>query len=83
MTASTGPQQAPQPDSFAGAVERAQRDYARLLYVHAPTWSIDLTGTVAWTCSCTSPGPRNAEANDRHIKEAVRKARGPIRAPRK
>ena len=70
-------------DSFTAAVERAQQDYARLLYIHAPTWSIDLTGTVNWTCSCPSPGPRNAEANDRHIREAVRKARGPVRPPQK
>ena len=76
--------QLPSPDdTFTEAVDRAQRDYARLLYEHAPTWSIDLTGTFCWTCSCASPGPRNAEALERHLKEAVRKARGPVRPPKR
>ena len=71
------------PDTFTEAVDRAQRDYARLLYVHSPTWSLNLHGAVEWTCGCASPGPRNAEQNDRHLLEAVRKARGPVRPPRK
>jgi hypothetical protein len=71
------------PDTFSEALEVAQRDYARLLYEHAPTWSLDLSGAVVWTCCCGSPGPRNAAANDQHIKESVRKARGPVRPPKR
>ena len=66
------------------AEQDAQRDYARLAQIHEPTWSIDIfTGIVRWTCSCPSPGPRNAAAMDSHLLAEVKKARGPVRPPKR
>lgn len=60
------------------AEQEAARDYARLAHGHMASWSIDIfQGTVRWTCSCDSPGPRNAAQMDDHLLVAVRKARGP------
>lgn len=83
MSLSTGPIPPPRDRSFIDAVDEAQRDFARLLYVHSPTWRINTAGMVEWVCTCPSPGPRTCEANDNHIKEAVRKARGPVRPPKR
>jgi len=83
MTLNSGPPPSPSDRSFKDAVDEAQRDYARLLYVHSPTWRINTAGTVEWVCGCPSPGPRTAEQNDRHILEAVRKVRGPVRPPKR
>jgi hypothetical protein len=76
----------PPPDSrtLKEAEQEAQRDFARLLHAHSPSWSIDIfTSIVRWTCSCESPGPRNAAAMDSHILAVVQKARGPVRGPQK
>lgn len=69
----------PNPDRTLAEAEReAQKDYARLLYAHSPSWSINVfTGEVRWTCSCSSPGPRTAAQQDLHILKVVREARGP------
>lgn len=70
--------------SLKEAEQEAQRDFARLLHAHSPSWSIDIfQGTVRWTCSCASPGPRNAAALDSHILAEVKKARGAVRPPTK
>lgn len=62
----------------------AKRDYARLAHGHIASWSLDIfKGTIRWTCSCDSPGPRDAADMDRHLLMVIKKARGPIRAPRK
>ena len=56
----------------------AQRDYARLAHGHIVSWSLQIfTGTVMYSCSCDSPGPRTSEQLDQHILTAIRKARGP------
>jgi predicted metal-binding transcription factor (methanogenesis marker protein 9) len=66
------------------AEDAAQRDFARLLHGHSPSWGIDTwTGSVLWACSCNSPGPYNHAALDKHVMEAVRKARGPVRPPKR
>lgn len=88
MSTPDGPNQSASPPdphdlTLEQAVKEAQRDYARLLYLHSPTWSVNLYGTVEWSCTCASPGPRNAESNDRHLLESIRKVRGPTRGPRK
>ena len=72
-----------QPDkSFDSAVQEAQRDYARLLHAHSPSWSINLSGSVVWRCGCSDSTARNAAAMDSHILTAVRNARGPVRRAR-
>ena len=81
---SLGPTPPPPDDrSFREALDLAQKDYARLLHAHSPTWSLDLTGCVRWTCSCSEGTPRNAAALDSHILTVVRKVRGPIREPKR
>lgn len=79
-----GPTPRPTDRTLRQAQDEAQRDFARLLGEHSPAWGIDtFTGSVLWACSCNSPGPyRNSEL-DRHILQAVRKARGPLRPPKK
>lgn len=72
----------PHDRSFAEAVDLAQRDYARLLHAHSPTWSLDLTGAVRWACSCSEGTPRNTAAIESHILAEVKRARGPIRDPK-
>jgi hypothetical protein len=75
---------APSPDrTYTDAVDEAQRDFARLLYQHSPTWRITTDGMVEWVCTCGSPGPRDSVQIERHIKEAVRKVRGPTRPPKR
>lgn len=60
------------------AEEDARRDFARLAHGHIVSWSIDIfRGTVRYTCSCSSPGPRDAQQLDQHLLSAVRSARGP------
>lgn len=81
MSIDSGP--SPQPDSFKEAVKLAQRDFARLLHIHSPSWSLDLSGAVEWRCDCSPDVPRNAAALDRHILSEVRRARGPVRAPKR
>ena len=84
MTAIHGPSESDPNDlTINQAIEAAQRDYARLLHAHSPSWSIDLTGHVRWTCSCSESSPRNAVALDTHILSEVKKARGPVRGPMK
>jgi hypothetical protein len=75
----------PQPRdlAFSEAVDLAQRDYARLLHMHSPSWSLDLAGEVVWRCECSRDVPRNAAALDKHILTEVRRARGPVRGPTK
>lgn len=66
------------------AEQEAATDYKRLAHGHIPSWSVNVFhGTIRWTCSCWSPGPRNAAEMDAHLLDAVRKARGPTRAPKK
>ena len=66
------------------AQDAAQKDYARLLHEHSPSWTLDVfTATVRWWCTCNRPGPRNAAAMDSHIIDSVRAARGPTRPQRK
>jgi hypothetical protein len=77
------PQRDPDDLTISEALERAQKDYARLLHLHSPSWQIDLTGAVRYYCSCSESTPRNADALDRHILEAVRTERGPVRPPQK
>jgi hypothetical protein len=78
------PDPAPECDrSIMDAIRDAQRDYARLLHLHSPSWSIDLTGAVRWTCSCSESTPRNTAAIDTHLLTEVRRARGPVRGPKK
>ena len=83
MTANYGPPTQSSDRTFRAAVDDAQRDFARLLHEHSPTWSLDLLGMLRWTCTCPNPGPRNTAALETHILEAVRKARGPVRGPKK
>lgn len=80
MTASTS-QPAPQPDTFDEAISRAQRDFARLLHYHSPSWELNLSGEVAWRCTCSLGTRRVGQAMDAHIKDVVRKERGPTRPP--
>ena len=68
-----------QPDrTFQSAIADAQRDYARLLHAHSPSWEINLYGAVVYRCSCDDKA-RNALALDAHILVAVKNARGPVR----
>ncbi len=84
MTVNESLPRSPNDRSLKEAEEEAQRDFARLLHAHSPSWSLDIfTGMVRWTCSCPSPGPRNAAAMDTHILAEVKKARGAIRPPQK
>jgi hypothetical protein len=81
VSVSYGP---PQHDrSFGDAVEDAHKDYARLTHIHEFSWSVDLSGTVIWRCACSSSVPRNAASADTHILTEVRKARGPVRPPKR
>ena len=69
-----------QPDkTFNSAIEEAQRDYARLLLGHSPSWSVNLSGSLIWRCSCTETVPRNTAAMETHILTAIKNARGPVR----
>lgn len=85
MSISYGPPTPPQPrdQSFAEAVDLAQKDYARLLHLHSPVWSLDLAGEVRWRCDCSPDVPRNSAALDKHILTEVRRARGPVRPPKR
>ena len=84
MSISHGPEPTPpQPDTFEQAKEAAQKDYARLLRGHELTWSVDLSMSVLWRCSCSPEKARNAAAADSHILTVIRSTRGPVRAPRK
>ena len=67
--------------TWQDAINEAQRDYARLLHHHSPSWSIRLDGSVEWSCACDGKA-RNALALDAHILVAVRQARGPVRRPK-
>jgi hypothetical protein len=79
MVVNRGPSTSdPNDRTLKEAEQDAQRDYARLLHAHSPSWSIDIfAGIVRWSCSCDHPGPRNAAAMDKHILEAIRAERGP------
>lgn len=66
---------------MAQAIEIAQRDYARLLHLHDVIWETDLVGAVLFRCSCSETTGRNAASLESHIKESIRKERGPTRPP--
>lgn len=65
--------------SMDEAVALAQKDYARLLHVHDLRWELDLLGAVH--LYCCSDEPIKATSIESHIKESVRKERGPTRGP--
>ena len=67
--------------TYDSAIADAQRDYARLLHFHSPSWIIRLDGSVEWHCACDGKA-RNALSLDAHILVAVRTARGPVRRPK-
>lgn len=64
------------------AVAAARRDWERICYAHAVTWSLDLHGRVEWCCSCSPGSIRNAAAIDEHILTEIRRIRGPERKRR-
>lgn len=69
--------------TFGDALDHANKDWHALSATHRLTWTLDYHGSVAWWCSCHEPGPFNSQAADKHILEAVRKVRGPVRPPKK
>jgi hypothetical protein len=87
MTAIYGPKSEPPPPdadhSFGQAVDEAQKDYARLTYAHDFSWTVDLTGSVIWRCSCKPSEAHNSMTANAHILKEIRKARGPVRPPQK
>jgi hypothetical protein len=85
MTAIYGPPPPP-PDadqSFGQAIEEANKDYARLTYAHDFSWTVDLTGSVIWRCSCKPSEAHNSMSANAHILKEIRKLRGPVRPPQK
>ena len=83
MTANYGPPTEPPAStnrSYLEARQDAVRDLARVEHGHALSWSVDLEcGKIVLMCSCNNPGPYSGREIDKHLLEAVTKARGPIR----
>lgn len=65
--------------TYGAAVHDARQDFDRLAHMHLVNWTIDPVGTVKFTCTCSPTTPRNAAALDAHIREIVKRERGPLR----
>ena len=83
MALQHGPPQPPPHDSFDEAVVRANRDFDRLRHLHSANWELTLSGNVVWRCACSLGTVRSTNSMEIHVKEAVRKERGPVRPPAK
>lgn len=64
--------------SYEAAVELTRIDYARLLSEHSISWITDADGRPWLTCCCRHSA-YTPVALESHIREVVRKARGPVK----
>lgn len=78
ITGPTPPQ--PEPlDTYDAAVVEARKDFARLARGHVLFWQLDPNGALYIVCSCDDRR-RTLTGIEGHIREAIRKLRGPVKS---